>query len=202
MGITQFLVGITVAKKLKLMQSAAFRLYRLFITKLHIITTFIFGELIPWSMCSILEQPCRPVWKLGKFLGSFMKAKLVVRFFALLLSQTFLNSCCQPCYLCSPKCSSKAATTLRCSWRTNLEVPWALARGSGSRVAERGWNPCSSVPLQCLKHCSIYSLLILIQICECPIQKLIGTDRWAHGHIWGAWDIIYISQRVPASCCW
>lgn len=198
----QFLVGITVAKKLKLMQFAAFRLYLPFITKLHIITTFLFGELIPSSMCSILEQPYRPVWMLVKFLSSFMKAKLVVRFFTLLWNQTFLNSRCKPYCLCWLKCSCKAATTLRCSWRSNLEVPWALARGSGSRLAERGWKPCSSVPLQGLKHCSIYSLLILIQTCDCPIWKLIGTDRWAHSQIWGAQDIIYISQRASASCSW
>lgn len=153
-------------------------------------------------MCSILEQPYRPVWKLVKFLGSFMKAKLVVRFFTLLLNQTFLNSCCKPYCLCWPKRSSKAATTLRCSWRSNLGVPWALARGPVSRVAERAENHVLQFPLQCLKHCSIYPLFILIQICECPIRKLIGTDRWAHDEIWGGQNIIYISQRAAASCSW
>lgn len=38
----QFLVGITDAKTLKLMQFVAFRLYLLFVTKLHIITIYIF----------------------------------------------------------------------------------------------------------------------------------------------------------------
>lgn len=51
-GIMQFLVGITVAKKLKLMQSAAFRLYLLLITKLHIITTVFFVYL--WWLNSLI----------------------------------------------------------------------------------------------------------------------------------------------------
>lgn len=41
-GIKQFLVGIIFAIILKLMQFVAVRLYLSFITKLHIITTYIF----------------------------------------------------------------------------------------------------------------------------------------------------------------
>lgn len=198
-AIMQFLVGITVAKKLKLMQPAAFRLYLLLITKMHIITAFIFVYL--WWVNSLIcmlysrtaLQTCVEVSEILRLLHEGKTGGEVLHPF---VEPDILNSCCKPYCLCWPKCSSKAATNLRCSWRTDLEVHWALARGSGSRVAERSWKPCSSIA------CWVYSLLILIQICECPTRVSIGTDRWAHGGIWGGRDIIYISQRASASCSW
>lgn len=105
-------------------------------------------------MCSVLEQPYGHVWELVKFLGSFIKAKLAVRFFTLLLNQIFLNSCftlANPTVCVDPNAPLRLPQ-LSCSWRTDLEVHWALtnklpngARGSGSRVAEGGWKTCSSV---------------------------------------------------------
>lgn len=197
-GIRQFLVGITVAKKLKLMQFAAFRLYVLFITKQHIITTYIFvylwwvNSLIHVLYCRTALQTCVEVSEMLRQFEGKTGGEVLHPF----VEPDILNSCCKPYCLCWPKCSPKAATTPRCSWRTDLEVHRALARGSGSRVAEGSWKPCSAVSQTLLR----YSLLSLIQIWECPIWILIGTHRRVHGGILGGWDIIYISQRAPASC--
>lgn len=130
------------------MQFSAFRLYLLFITKLHIITTYIFVYL--WQVNSLIHVLCsrtasQTCVEVSEILRQFHEGKIGGEVFDLLLNQTRLNSCCKPCCLCWPKDSSKAATTLRCSWRTNLEVHWALAKESGSRQAERRWKPCSSI---------------------------------------------------------
>lgn len=130
------------------MQFSAFGLYLLFITKPHIITTYIF--VYCWQVNSLICVLCfraalQTCMEVSEILRQFHEGKIGGEVFDLLLNQTLLNSCCKPCCLCWLKCSSKAATTLRCSWRTNLEVHWALARESGSRQTERGWKPCSSV---------------------------------------------------------
>lgn len=99
----QFLVGITVTKKLKLMQFAAFRLYLLFITKLHIITMYIFvylcqvNSLIHVLYSRTALQTCVEV---SEILRQFHEGKIGGEVLDLLLNQTLLNSCCKPYCLC------------------------------------------------------------------------------------------------------